>query len=732
MTASVAAPAGVGAIFGTDEVRVEGRDKVSGKTKYTADVQRPGMLWAAFTTSPHPHAMVVRIDTSAAKRVPGVRAVLTSADIGPGKRSGRRLQDLPLLAYERVRFIGDRVAAVAAETREAAEEAARLVEVEYEELPAVLDPFAALAPDAPVLHPEYDSYNYLGERYHTYASGGTPPGRAHPNVQGAAGVAFGDADLEPIFAGAYRVFEHRFETPRQHAGFIEPHATVVWIDGDGVVHVHTVNKQPFNVRTWMSGVLGLPREQIVVESTAIGGDFGGKGHTIDEYVCYYLAKATGRPVKHVYTYVEELQASSVRHKVYLTLKTAVDEQGRFLAHSSDVVYDGGAYAAGKPGPNMLPGPIGYATVAYRVPHVRVATCSVYTNTIPGGHVRAPADPQVTFAWEAHVDAIAAALGMDAIELRLLNVARDGETALNGETMHQPQGHAVLSALKREIDARPAPPGRAWGVALSCRHGGAGKTAVSATLRADGTIEVVCGVPDVGSGAYTVAQRVFAATLGVGLERVKVRGGSTFEAQPDPGSGGSRVTYLVGHAAQVAAETLATEIARGAPVPIHVIGAWDGSAPEAAHAMEYSFAAFGFDVAVDRATGEFAVHDAVLVADVGRIINPVAHQGQLDGGFISGMGLATMEEMPIDENGKLTSLSLGDYKIPSIKDIPPLRTILVAAPSGVGPYGAKMAGELSNCGVAPAIVNAVAHAAGVRLHEYPVTAERIHAALQHAS
>ena len=721
--------AAASSLFATDEVRVEGRSKVSGKTQYTADVQRPGMLWAAFTTSPHAHAAVVRIDTSAARRVPGVHAVLTSADIGPGKRSGRRLQDMPLLAYERVRFIGDRVAAVAAETRAAAEEAARLVEVEYAELPAAFDPFAALAPGAPVLHPDYETYTYLGAKYHTYTTPGAPPPHAHPNEQGAVHLTFGDADLEPIFARAHRVFEHRFETPRQHAGFIEPHATLVWIDAAGIVHVHTVNKQPFNVRQWMSAVLDLPRERIVVESTAIGGDFGGKGHTIDEYVCYYLARASGRPVKHVYTYLDELQASSVRHKAYLTLKTAVDEHGRFLAHASDVVYDGGAYAAGKPGPNMLPGAIGYATIAYRVPHARVNVRSIYTNTIPGAHVRAPADPQVTFAWEAHIDAIAAELGIDPLELRLRNVVRDGEAALNGETVHESQGHAVLAALKREIDARPAPPGRAWGVALSCRHAGPGKTAVSATLREDGTIEVVCGVPDVGCGAYTVAQRVFAATLGVGLERVRVRGGSTGEAQPDPGSGGSRVTYLVGNAARVAAEALATEIAGGAIAPIHVVGEWDGNRPEMAHPMEYSFAGFGFDVEVDRATGAFVVHDAVLVADVGQIVNPLGHQGQLDGGFIAGFGLATMEEMPLGEDGQLLALSLGDYKLPCIKDIPPLRTIHVVAASGTGPYGAKMAGELGNCAVAPAIVNAVANASGARLREYPVTAERIHAALR---
>ncbi|HEY5350080.1 MAG TPA: molybdopterin cofactor-binding domain-containing protein, partial [Candidatus Lustribacter sp.] len=383
--------------------------------------------------------------------------------------------------------------------------------------------------------------------------------------------------------------------------------------------------------------------------------------------------------------------------------------------------------------------------------------SVYTNTIPGAHVRAPADVQVFFAWEQHVDMIAADLGIDALELRMLNVVREGETALTNEALHEPQGYAVLEALKRDIEARPAPPGRAWGTALACRHTGGGKTAIDATLRVDGTIEVVCGVPDQGSGAYTVAQRVFAATFGVELERVIARGGSTRDAQPDPGSGGSRVTYIVGNAAKAAAEALTAEIGqrtglvldgdrfvaangrsmsyedgitaatRGAP--IHVVGAYDGTQHDAAHPADYSFSAFAFDVEVDRETGAFVLHDGVLVADVGRIINPIAHQGQLDGGFIYGLGSSTMEEMPIDENGKLTSLSLGEYKIPTMKDIPPMRTILVEAPSAGGPYGSKMAGELSNSGVGPAIVNAVANAAGVRITEFPVTAERIYAALR---
>ena len=749
MTSSVAARRRGENVLGADERRVEGRDKVSGKMKYTADVHLPNMLWAAFATSPVAHATIVRIDTSAAKRVPGVRAVLTSADIGPGIRSGRMLYDLPVLAYDRVLFVGDRVAAVAAETREAAEEAARLVEVEYDELPALLDPFAAVLPDAPLLHPGVETYFYAGK---------TPPKRAHPNVQGSIRLTKGDADLEPVFAAAHRVYEHRFVTPRQHPGYIEPHATTVWIDGSGVVRVYTVNKQPFSVRQSLASVTGVPLEKIVVESVAIGGDFGGKGLTIDEYPCYYLARATNRPVKHVYSYVEELQASAVRHPAHIALKTAVDEHGKFLAHASEVVYNGGAYAAGKPSPNLLPGGVGYGTVAYAVPQVRLDVRSVYTNTIPGTHVRAPADVQVFFAWEQHVDMIAADLGIDALELRMRNIVREGESALTGEHLHEPQGYAVLEALKRDLDARPARPGGAWGTAIVCRHTGGGKTAIDATLRVDGTIELVCGVPDQGCGAYTLAQRVFAATFGVDLARVRVRPGSTHDAKQDPGSGGSRVTNVVGNAAVVAARALAAEIeqrtglaleggrfvdassgrsvsyddgvtAATAGAPIHVVGAYDGTKHDAAHPADYSFSAFAFDVAVDRETGAFELRDGVLVADVGRIINPVAHQGQLEGGFVCGYGSSTMEEMPIDESGKLTALGLGDYKIPTIMDIPPMRTILVEAPSAGGPFGSKMAGELSNSGVGPAIANAVANAAGVRLTAFPITAERIYSALR---
>jgi CO/xanthine dehydrogenase Mo-binding subunit len=636
-----------------------------------------------------------------------------------------------------VLFIGDRVAAVAAETPEAAEAAARLVEVEYDELPAVLDPIAALAPDAPVLHPDRDSYFFAGK---------TPPPRPHPNTQGSHRIVKGSGNPEAVFATAAHVYEHTFSTPRQHAGYMEPHATLVWIDADDVVHVYTPNKQPFSVQRWVSNVIDVPLDKVVVEPCAIGGDFGGKGLTIDEFVCYYLAKATGRPVKYVWTYLDELQSSSVRHAARITLKTAVDANGKFLAHRSNVVYDGGAYAAGKPGPTLCPGMTGYSTVPYHIPEAVADIMTVYTNTIAGAHVRSPADVQVFFAWEQHVDMIARDLGIDALELRMLNVVRAGEPALSNEDLYKPQGLAVLDALKNDLEARPQPAGTGRGYALVCRHTGGGKTSIDATVAPEGTITVVCGVPDQGSGIFTAVQRVMATTLGIRPERIAVRRGSTRDAKTDPGSGGSRVTNIVGHAAIVACDAIVAELKHRSGItvdddasfvqavteathdgPFTVTGEYDAGTHDAAHPADFSFTAFAFDLTVDRDTGAFHIDDALIVCDVGRIINPVGHQGQLEGGFIYGYGSSTMEEMPVDESGKITTLSLGEYKVPTVRDIPPLRTILVAG-EAQGPYGAKMAGELTNSGVAPALANAIYDAAGVRLTSFPITSERIYAAL----
>ena len=480
------------ALLDSDEYRVDGREKVSGRAKYTADLSRPNMLWAAYAISPIPHGRIVRLDVAAAKAVPGVRAVLTGADIGP-HRFGRILQDWPVLAYDKVRFTGQRVAAVAAETRDAADEAARLIDVTYEDLPSVFDSAAALADGAPILHhdDESDGYAYLG---------GKRPPRSHANLQGELHHRKGDENLEPIFASAARVFEHVFTTPRQHHGYIEPRATLVWIDPDGLIHVHSPNKSPFRLRQQLATALGVAAERFVIEPSYIGGDFGGKGLTLDEAACYFLARATGRPVKSVLRYVDELQGTCTRHPGEIRLKTAVDRDGTFLAHHAVATYNGGAYAAGKPNPFLLPGGQGFSAIGYQVPNVLIDVYCVYTNTAPGGNMRSPTDVQCGFAWELHIDMMARELGVDPLEFRIRNAMREGDTTMTGTHVHGPNAIDVLETLKREVRwDEPLPAGHGRGIGFNVRETGIGKTGPSSRSRLTGSCGSLSACPIRGPG-----------------------------------------------------------------------------------------------------------------------------------------------------------------------------------------------------------------------------------------
>jgi CO/xanthine dehydrogenase Mo-binding subunit len=736
------------ALFAVPEYRVEGPLKVTGAARYTADVSLPGMLWLAYTRSPRPHARVLAVDTAAAKRVPGVHAVLTGADIGHVGLA-RRLQDWPALATDRVRLVGDRVAAVAAETKEAADEAARLVEVTYEDLPLVtLD--NALSDDTPPLHPDIDSYRYLGAR--------RPP-TPHPNVQGYALVQKSEsgAAIDEVFAQADHVFEHTFTTAREFQGFLEPRACVVWIDEQDRVRVINTNKSPAALRQQMAAALDLPESQIVVDATFIGGDFGGKGLSIDEFICYFLTRATGRPIKAVMAYLDEMQASNSRHPAILKLRTAVSAEGMFLAHQSEVLIDGGAYAAGKVAPNLVVSAHNTLS-AYHVPVTRLEVKTVYTNSIPGGSMRAPGDPQSMFASECHVDMIAHALGIDSIELRRRNALRDDEPSVTGERVHRSRALQVLDALERESGwGSLLPAGHARGVALGVRHIGAGQTSVIMRLRPGGQVEVMTGVADQGGGAYTVLRRVAAAVMSVDPKRVVISHCDTAGPAPDPGVGGQRTTHVLGRAAQagsvelkrrledLAAEAMgwpagdvrlendrfisggaevpfdevAEKILRGAPV--EVLGDYDGT-HKPGEPGDFEFAGYVVEAEVDHDTGAVHIHDVLLVADVGTIINPLAHQGQLEGGLMFGIGAALMEEL-IVQDGQITTLTLGDYKLPCAMDTPPFRTVLLSDPTGPGPLGAKAAGELTNTSVAPAVANAVA-ACGARVMHLPLTAERV--------
>jgi CO/xanthine dehydrogenase Mo-binding subunit len=743
--------------FDEPEYRVEGPLKVTGAARYTADMTLPGMLWMAYTRSAHAHARIVSVDTTAARQVPGVHAVLTGADLGT-IRLGRRIQDWSALAADRVRMVGDRVAAVAAETKEAAELAASLIEVEYDDLP-LLTLANALLEDAPALHPDIDSYRFLG---------GKRRPTTHPNIQGHALVQKSEtgASIDDIFAQtpADHVFEHTFSTPREFQGFLEPRACIVWIDERDNVRIVNTNKSPGAFRQQLAAALDLPESQIVVDASFIGGDFGGKGLSIDEYTAYFLARATGRPVKAVMNYLDELQATNSRHPAILKLRTAVGPDGKFLAHQSEVLVDGGAYSAGKVAPNLVVS--AHTTLsAYHVPVTRLEVTTVYTNSIPGGSMRAPGDPQSMFASECHVEMIARALGIDSIDLRRRNALRDGEQSVNGERVKCARAVEVLDALERESGwGTPAAAGRGRGVALGVRHIGGGQTAVVMRLLTGGQVEVITGVADQGGGAHTVLRRVAAAVMSVDPRRVIVTHADTSGPAPDPGVGGQRTTHVLGRAAQTGAvelkaqlEDLASEamgwpagsvsiendrfvsgdisapfdevaerISRGAPVEVR--GDYDSThAP--GEPGDFEFAGYVVEVAVDRDTGAVTVHDVLLAADVGTIINPVAHQGQLDGGLMFGLGAALMEDLAV-QDGQITTLTLGDYKVPCAMDTPPFRTVLLRDPTGPGPLGGKAAGELNNTSVAPAVANAVA-ACGARVMHLPLTAERVLAALDAA-
>ena len=696
-------------VLSVPERRIEGRDKVSGAARYAADFRREGMLHAAFVGSPYPHARIVRVDTTAARAVAGVRAVITGADVRPA-RFGRRLQDWPVLAWDRARFIGDRVAAVAADTLGAAEEAARLVDVTYEELQPVFDPEAALAKDAPNIHPDAAEETFIG--------GPRPPLPA--NMQGK--VTHEHGDVAAGFAAAARVFEHTFVVPRVHQAYIEPRASLAWIEGD-VVHVVTTNKAPFSLRDQMALTLGMPAEKIVMHAPHIGGDFGGKGLSLDEHALVFLARATGRPVRSLLRYADELQVSNTRHGGVVRLRTGFDRDGRITAHEARAIFDGGAYAAGKPTPALIPGDAVFTLAGYRVPAASIEVVTAYTTQLPAGNARSPGQPQVNFAAESHLDIAAREMGIDPLVMRERNAIHHGEVDVLGVEWHESEMPHVLETLRREMrwDTKPSQ-GRGRGVALGARHVGRGATSMELTMDAAGDVVVRTGVTDQGGGALTMIQRVVAQELGVAPERVRVEQVDTASSQRDPGVGGSRVTAVHGNAALDGARKLKAARDARQPMPVTVIG----KAEQNVHT--YGTYAYAIEVEVDRDTGAIHITDALLVADVGTAINPVGVRGQLEGGFAFGLGQALMEELVV-QDGRVITTNLGDYKLPTIGDVPPLRLVLLTDAKGPGPFGAKSVGELANPAVCAAIANAVADACGARVFSLPVTAEKVFAALR---
>ncbi|MEE9255439.1 MAG: xanthine dehydrogenase family protein molybdopterin-binding subunit [Pseudomonadales bacterium] len=728
--------------------RAEGPEKVSGKALYAADVKLEGTLVGKCLRSPYPYARIVSVDTDEAKKVAGVHAVITAGDI-VNARVGRMLRDMPILADGVVRFVGQKVAAVAADDIDAAEEALALIEVQYEELEPVFDPVAATTDGAPVLHPDFAEYE-----------GRVDAPQEHPNV--VAHASWGKGDVDVGFEQADLIFEHTFTTQHQHQGYIETHAVTLMIGDDGRVQVWVNCKMPFQVRKQLADGIGLAEDQVVFNAAVIGGDFGGKGGFMDTHVAYYLAKATQRPIRMTMSYTEELMAGNPRHPAVMTVKTGVKRDGTIVARHAKLVFNSGAYGAFKPGRGVTYGP--RCLGPYKMEHARIDSYMVYTNQVPCGSMRSPGDPQSVFACEADIDLVARELEIDPLEFRMKNMMGEGDESPIGRRWENITAPRILEACAREagiLDARREVLGKrvGRGLAICERPTGGGASTAKVSIDAQGAVTLHTSLRDTGSGFYTMMRQVVGKELGVAYDQIAMETWTTDALAFDGGVGGARVTNTGGNAALGAARKV-KEILSGlaankfgwavdeiefadervsssdASVSLAelVAGYGDDVAAEYQHEAPPNpastvFSAQAAEVEIDEETGEITLTQITSAHDVGTIINPISHQGQIDGSVMQGVGAALIEGLQYDD-GHVINQNLGDYKLPVMKDIPRLKTVhVVDVHEGPTPYGGKAIGEQAISAVAPAIINAILDATGISMRRLPVTSEAMLAALE---
>jgi CO/xanthine dehydrogenase Mo-binding subunit len=731
--------------------RVEGELKVSGRLMYADDLALPGLLYVAVVRSPYPHARIVSIDTEDARKVPGVHLVLTGADVA-SIRFGRAVFDVPILAVEKVRFAGEMVVAVAAESYAIAEEAAALVDVQYEPLPAVFDPVEALKPGAPVIHEAPWSY------------AGAARGSGEPvNLIGRAISASGE-DIEAALAASDRVFEHTFRTQAQHHGYLEPHSCTVAVETDGTVKIWSCNKSPYRLREQLSAAFGIPVEHFTLHTPAIGGDFGGKGSAMDIPLCLELSRRTGRPVQMTMRYAEELMAAAPRHASVTRVRVGVSRDGRLQAMDVHAVFNAGAYGAFRPSANFG----ARAATSYHIPAIRVVAERVYTNQVPGGNARAPGAPQFTFAVESMLDLVAWEMGIDPFIFRRNNLLRNGEASPFGDHWTDVRAVETLDLAEkayRPVFPKDAPPtvrfGR--GIAVYDRPSHAPqRTSIRLRLQGDGSIEAQVPIMETGTGSHTMIRRVVAEGLGLPLHHVVIRYVGTEHLPYDSGVGGSRVTISASEAAHLGVlefrQALQREMAQALSVPVHQVewrtGGGDADTASgrtldlvalAARGVtvevvsdtgvgregregEHEEAATSFcvqiaQVGVDVETGQVFLYEVLSAHDVADILEPLSHRSQIEGGVVMGIGYALREELGIEE-GRVTTAHLGDYKMSNIADTAGIRVELLRDGKGVGALNVKGIGEIPNVPTAAAIANAVADAVGVRIDSLPITAEKV--------
>ena len=760
-------------VVGQPEVKVDAHKLVQGRAVFTDDLHLEGMLYGVLLTSPHAHARIKHIDVSRARSSPGVHAVLTHEDLPRVKyASGGQSYPQPLpydqvCLDDKVRHVGDRVAVVAAETLEMAQDALKLIDVEYEALPAVVNMEHAMENGAPVIHDEPDTEGIYDSQHNIVY-----------HIEAQVG------DVESAFSNCDHIFKGAYRTPQQQHVHLEPHVCVTYWDEDHRLVIRTSTQVPFHIRRMVAPLIGLSVKQIRVIKPRIGGGFGNKQEMILEDLCAHLTLVTGRPVRMEYTRIQEFTSSRRRHSNIMHYKVGVKD-GIIKVADLYLIGDTGAYGCHGLTVNMVGGFKGLTL--YNPPNARFTCDVVYTNTTPAGAFRGYGAMQCQFGIETLIGEIAEQLGQDVVEFKKANWLKIGESmhlskAL-GEGREGFEQTLQSSALeqcvaiglqatdfyaKREKYRKQNGRFRhGIGMAVVMHGSGiAGLDMASATLKMndDGSFNLLIGATDLGTGSDTILAQIAAEVLGIPLEDIIVYSSDTDFTPFDKGAYASSTTYISGGAVRKAALKIREQILEHAALMLNVdapqsltlenrkVIAPDGRSltlaevalsslhqqdqhqiiATASHTSQVSpppTAAQFAEIVVDTETGHVKVERLLMVVDCGRVINPITAAGQIEGGMAQALGFALSEEMLYDKQGNPINPNLGDYHIPKAVEMPLMDVIFVQTEEPSGPFGAKSVAEISIDGVAPSIVCAIHNATGVWMRELPCTPERVKQALQ---
>lgn len=767
-------------LIGKSVRRLDYETKVTGRAQYLADMSVPGMCHGKILRSPYPHARIIKIDASQALKVPGVVAVLTRDDIlhdqGIEPFYGPVFKDQTIVAVETVRHVGDPVAAVAALSVDAAEEALKLIRVDYQELPAVLSVEDSLKPGATLVH----------ESVKLPASGFADLAELKP-VEGTnvcTHFRLTRGDIDKGFAEADHIFEDTFTLPATQHSFLETHACIASVEPGGRITVWATTQNPFVVRTQLANIFKVPVSRVRVIVPYLGGGYGGKVYPKVEPITVALARKAGRPVRVVLTR-EEVFYTITKHAAVIRMKTGVKKNGMLVARECEIHLDTGAYA--EIGPRVAKKSGYTAAGPYKIPNLKIDSYSVYTNKPPAGAFRGFGVSQSAWAVESQMDIIAAALKRDPLELRKQNGYDEGDKFVTEETLRAVGLKECLDQVARSIgwetkvQRSQSLKGQGKeetnikrGKGLACMIKATITPSISCAvvkLNEDGSLSIYAGTVEMGQGSETVLAQIAGTELGIPLQTIQVLGVDTDVVPYDLTTSSSRSTFHMGKAVQLAARDIMRQLKQivvkeyGVPEDTVTFAGGKIRLPEArldyAEVMfkrfgmqggtlvgegqvktsvknefgEKSTSAFWFlaagaaEVEVDVDTGKFKLVKYAAAVDVGKALNPLGCRQQLAGAAITGIGQAMFEEIAYD-NGQLINPNLVDYVLPSLGDMPAaIDPICVEVPDRNGPFGAKGIGESALIPVAPAIANAVFDAVGVRIRDLPIKAEKIFLALE---